>query len=83
MRQSKAKKWVFALIIVLSLMIGTKTTYAETPKLEIMNMDINVMPEYDTPDILLIYSVDFKNTSDQPYSGEFAWNLPKNSKNIR
>jgi len=80
MRQSKAKKWVFALIIVLSLMIGTKTTYAETSKLEIMNMDINVMPEYDTPDILLIYSVDFNNTSDQPYSDEFVWNLPKNSK---
>ncbi|MBC2724378.1 hypothetical protein [Desulfosporosinus sp.] len=80
MRQSKAKKWVFALIMVLSLMIGTKTSLAETSKLEIMNMDINVMPEYDTPDILLIYSVDFKNTSDQPYSGEFVWNLPKNSK---
>ncbi|KJS49140.1 hypothetical protein [Desulfosporosinus sp. BICA1-9] len=80
MRQFKAKKWFFTFMILLGLVIGTKTAYAETAKLEIINMDINVMPEYDTPDILVIYSVDFKNTSDQPYSGEFVWNLPKDSK---
>ncbi|GAB6151389.1 hypothetical protein JCM17380_01390 [Desulfosporosinus burensis] len=80
MRQYKAKQWIFALMILLSLVMGTKTAFAETAKLEIINMDINVMPEFDTPDILIIYSVDFKNTSDQPYSGEFVWNLPKGSK---
>lgn len=80
MKQCKAKKWVFALIILLSLVMGIKTAFAETTKFEIIKMDINVMPEFDTPDILIIYSVDFKNTSDQPYSGEFVWNLPKGSK---
>ncbi|OLN26529.1 hypothetical protein [Desulfosporosinus metallidurans] len=80
MLQFKAKKWLFALMIFFSLVIGTKTAYAETTKLEIVRQDINVMPEYDTPDILLIYSVDFKNNSDQPYSGEFVWNLPNGAK---
>ncbi len=68
------------LMILLSLVISTKTAFAETAKLEVIKLDINVMPEYDTPDILIIYSVDLKNTSDQPYSGEFVWNLSKGSK---
>lgn len=80
MRQYKANKWVFALMILLSLVLGTKNAFAETAKLEIQKMDINVMPEYDTPDILIIYSVDIKNNSDQPYTGEFVWNLPKGAK---
>ena len=80
MRQFKATKWLFILMILLSLVISTKPAFAETPKLEIIKMDIKVMPEYDTPDILVIYSFELKNTSDQPYLGEFVWNLPKGSK---
>ena len=49
-------------MILLSLVISTKTAFAETAKLEVIKLDINVMPEYDTPDILIIYSVDLKNT---------------------
>ena len=80
MRQFKGKQWFFMFMILLGLVIGSKTAYAETAKLEIIKMDINVMPEYDTSDILVIYSIDFKNLSDQPYSGELVWNLPKGSK---
>ena len=80
MQQFDAKKWVFVLMILLSLVIDTKTAFAVTAKPEITKIEINVMPEYDTLDILIIYSVDFKNTSDQPYLGEFVWNLPHGSK---
>lgn len=66
-------------MILLSLVISTKTVFAETAKLEIVKTDINVMPEYDMPNVLIIYSVEIKNTSDQIYSGEFVWNLPKSS----
>jgi len=79
MRHLKSIKLFFTLVILLSLVFSTKTAFAETAKLEVIKMNINVMPEYDNPDILIIYSVDLKNTSDYPYSGEFVWNLPKGS----
>jgi len=52
MQQLKSIKWFFMLMILLSLVISTKTAFAETAKLEVIKLDINVMPEYDTPDIL-------------------------------
>lgn len=81
MQKFKLKLGVLTFLVLFSLVFGSKAALAETSNVEIIQVEIQVMPEYDTPDILLIYHPEFKNTSDQPYAGELVWNVPKGSKN--
>lgn len=73
------RKRILVLLAVLCLILNVVApVYAEnsTP-LKISKLGISVMPEYDTLDVLVLYSLTFQNDSAQPYSGEIRFPVPK------
>lgn len=73
------RKRILVLLAVLCLLLNMAApAYAENSSpLKISKMGISVMPEYDTPDVLVLYSLTFQNDSTQPYSGEVRFPVPK------
>lgn len=49
--------------------------------LKIRDMDIKILPEYDTSDVLVMYRIKFINLSPEPYKGEIRVPVPKDSFN--
>jgi len=77
------KRFIKMLAAVFSLvLIWTMPAYAEKSNpLKISTTEISVMPEYDTQDVLALYSINFVNHSDQPYSGEIRFPVPRGTTN--
>lgn len=70
------------LVIVFTLFSSVSPGYAEVnPPLQISSVDANVMPEYDTSDVLVIYAINFTNSSASDYSGEVRFAVPKGTTN--
>lgn len=44
-------------------------------------VDISIMPEYDTSDVLVLNTITFINSSGQAYSGEMRFPVPKGTTN--
>lgn len=68
-------------ILIFLLVLTAPAFGASTLPLKISTLDANVMPEYDTSDVLAVYSVTFVNTSGQPYTDEIRFPVPKNTTN--
>ncbi|MDA8235292.1 MAG: hypothetical protein M0Z31_10920, partial [Clostridia bacterium] len=72
---------VLAMLLYLVL-VYTTPVYAESSNpFKISTLDISVMPEYDTSDVLVLYSINYVNTSSQPYNGEVRFQVPKGMTN--
>ncbi|MDA8210308.1 MAG: hypothetical protein M0021_00270 [Clostridia bacterium] len=73
------KKVIKVLAILLGLVLAyTTPVYAENSgPFKISTLDISVMPEYDTSEVLILYSINYVNTSGQPYNGEVRFPAPK------
>ena len=70
-----------ALVLCLTL-LGAPPAWAKKDNpLKISNMEISVMPEYDTQDVLVLYTVNYVNTSNQVYNGEIRFPVSKGSTN--
>lgn len=73
------RKRILVLLAVLCLLLNMAApVYAENSSpLKISKMGVQVMPEYDASDVLVLYSLTFQNDSAQPYSGEIRFPVPK------
>lgn len=70
----------FCLIFILVFMfLNIGAVYAEQANIEITQLETQIMPEYDTTDILMINSIKFTNKSTADFSGELKWRVPKGS----
>lgn len=75
----RLKRTGLMIITIICLLLNlTYPVFAEnsTPY-KATNMDVMIMPEYDTTDVLVVYSLDFTNNSSQPYTGEIRFPVPK------
>lgn len=77
------KNVIKVLAILLCLVLAyTTPVYAESSNsLKISTLDVSVMPEYDTSDVLVLYSINYVNTSGQAYNGEVRFPVPKGTTN--
>lgn len=67
-------------LVLLITMLGVFPVYAAESPLTMTSAEINVMPEYDTEDVLVIFALNYVNNSAQPYSGEIRFSVPKDIK---
>lgn len=68
------------LILTVFLLVFGLVTQASAEggvPLKISKLGISVMPEYDTQDVLVLYSLTYQNESSQPFSGEIRFPVPK------
>lgn len=69
-------------LIVLILFFSVRPGYAEAnPPLQITSVIAQVMPEYDTQDVLVIYAINYSNQSGKDYNGEVRFDVPKGTTN--
>lgn len=69
-------------LIVLTLFFSVRPGYAEAnPPLQITSVIAQVMPEYDTQDVLVIYAINYSNQSGKDYNGEVRFAVPKGTSN--
>lgn len=60
---------------------GASARAAENPTIGIQNMSIDLRPEYDTSDVLIIYDFALTNKSNTQYSGDIQFHVPKGATN--
>lgn len=77
------KRNIVTVVVILCLvLIWSTPVFAENGNpFKISTLDVSIMPEYDTSDVLVIYSINFINTSGQPFSGEMRFPVPKGTTN--
>lgn len=77
------KRLLKILVAIFSLLlIWTMPAHAENAgPFKISNLEISVMPEYDTSDVLVLYAINYVNTSGQPFNGEMRFPVPKGTTN--
>lgn len=73
------KKTSLITILALCLMlVSVIPAYAEnSSSYKISTLETSIMPEYDTSDVLVLNAITFNNNTDQPYSGEIKFPVPK------
>lgn len=72
------KKMILILtVFLLVFSLVTQASAEGVAPIKISKLVINVMPEYDTQDVLVLYSINYQNDSNQPYSGEIRFPVPK------
>ncbi len=71
---------VLFLILVLIISGAFPVNAAENP-LTVTTAEINVMPEYDTADVLVLYALSYVNNSGEAYTGEIRFPVPKGTTN--
>jgi len=76
----RSRKTLFIFTIVFTLIFGLNFAWAQGDTIQIQKLEIEILPEYDTADILAINAIEFKNISDQDFTGELTWRAPKGSK---
>ena len=76
----RSKKTIYIFTMLLTLIFSVNYAWAQENTLQIQKLEIQILPEYDTSDILLLNLIEFKNISDQNFSGELRWKVPKGSK---
>ncbi len=72
---------VLAAVLSLLLILATPVYAEKASPVKISNLEINVMPEYDTTDVLVLCTINFMNTTSQPYTGEIRFPVPKSTTN--
>lgn len=77
------RKIINTLFLILAfILINAQTVYAENVNpLKITNLEAGIMPEYDTSDVLVIYALNYINTSGQSFSGEVRFQVSKGTTN--
>jgi len=68
---------IVALVLCFTLTFGVPVFAEVNTPLKISKMGISVMPEYDTSEVLVLYALTFQNQSNQPYSGDIRFPVPK------
>ncbi|KKM11285.1 hypothetical protein SY88_09465 [Clostridiales bacterium PH28_bin88] len=68
------------MLSVLLLFTLVPAAFAEGETMTMEELYFSVWPEYDTPDVLVIYSGTFVNNTGKDFQGEIRYNMPKGAK---
>lgn len=55
--------------------------FAEEEAIVVKNLTVHIMPEYDTSEVLVLYSIDFENVSSEQLLEEIRFGIPKGTRN--
>lgn len=75
------KSFVILQVLLLLLVFVSPGFAEEGFPLTTTNLEIHVMPEYDTSEILILNRITYTNTSDKDFSGEIRFSVPKQTRN--
>lgn len=74
----KRLKKIFSLCLFLIIMfLNMGMAIAEPTTIEVSQLETEIMPEYDTPEILIINAIKFINRANIDFSGDLKWRIPK------
>lgn len=76
----KAAIFLLLALVSLNLMLVNPVS-AQEDSLVVKNLSVNIMPEYDTPEVLVLYTIDFTNKSEMPFNDEIRFRIPKETRN--
>ncbi len=72
---------LFTAFLFIMLLQAAPVWAEKDSPVKISNLEVSVMPEYDTADVLVLNTINFINTTDQPFSGEIRFPVPKRTTN--
>lgn len=75
--QPKIKKMFILIISIAILLVHSNIVLAQNGEIEISKLETQIMPEYDTTDILIVNAIELRNKSAKEYSGDLKWRIPK------
>lgn len=68
---------LLSLLFVLVLAFSSVAQAAEQQNLPMQQLDLSIWPEYDRPQVLVIYNGVLQNNTGKPFQGEIRYNLPQ------
>ncbi|GAW93735.1 hypothetical protein [Calderihabitans maritimus] len=78
MVKSRIKRTIISILIsVVMVSYFLTPAVAEEKTLTMKQLYYSIWPEYDKPQVLVIYTGTFVNNTGQPFSGELEYNIPK------
>ncbi|TDA68568.1 MAG: hypothetical protein D9V47_07350 [Clostridia bacterium] len=74
----KLRVMVGIILVLAGLLAGVpEVAGAQAPLLPMKQLDVSIWPEYDKPQVLVVYNGLLENNTGQPFTGEVRYRLPQ------